>query len=285
MGLMGAPMAANVARAGFSLTVYNRSAEKAAPLVELGARLAATPRIVAEASDVMITMLSDASAVEQVVFGAEGLLSGARPGMLLIEMSTVSPAQSRQIASRLAEHGINMLDAPVIGSTGPAAAGTLGIMVGGDQAVFEEHRDLLQAMGKDLYYMGSQGSGAQMKLSMNLLVAAQLASLCEALVMAGKAGLDLALAGQIIASSGIASNLISRKVTNIVNNDFTPAFSLKHMHKDLGLMTQTADALGVALPVTSLIHQLYTAAKEKEHGEEDSVALFYLLAEMSGFKP
>jgi 3-hydroxyisobutyrate dehydrogenase-like beta-hydroxyacid dehydrogenase len=197
-------------------------------------------------------------------------------------MSTIAPEETRHFAARANASGVHLLDAPVMGSTGPAAAGTLGIMVGGDEQLFNEHRDVLSAMGKDLYYMGPQGSGAQMKLSMNLLVAAQLASLSEALVMAAKAGLNLSLAGQIIASSGVASNLISRKVNNIVQGDYTPAFSLRNMHKDLGLMVRTAEKLGVPIPTTSIIHQLYTAAKEQGYADQDSSALYCLLAELSG---
>jgi len=284
LGLMGGPMAANIARAGYPLTVYNRTASKTEPLRELGARVAASPKEAAEYSDVVVTMLSEGRAVEQVVFAQDGLLAGARAGLVIIDMSTIAPDETRSIAARLSPHQVKMLDAPVMGSTGPAAAGTLGIMVGGEEEVFQAQRDLLGVMGKDLYYLGSQGSGAQMKLSMNLLVAAQLASLCEAMVMASKAGLDLAQAGQIIASSGIASNLISRKVANIVKQDYTPAFALKHIHKDLGLIVRTAESVGAAIPVTSLIHQLYTAAREQGHGEEDSAALFYLLAEMAGLK-
>lgn len=284
LGLMGGPMAANIARAGYPLTVYNRTASKTESLRELGARVAASPKEAAEYSDVVVTMLSEGRAVEQVVFAQDGLLAGARAGLVIIDMSTIAPDETRSIAARLSTHQVKMLDAPVMGSTGPAAAGALGIMVGGEEEVFEAQRDLLGVMGKDLYYMGPQGSGAQMKLSMNLLVAAQLASLCEAMVMASKAGLDIAQAGQIIASSGIASNLISRKVANIVNQDYTPAFALKHIHKDLGLIVRTAESVGAAIPVTSLIHQLYTAAREQGHGEEDSAALFYLLAEMAGLK-
>lgn len=284
LGLMGGPMAVNIARRGFPLIVYNRSTSKTVPLEELGAAVASSPRQVAEASDVVVTMLSDANAVEQVVFPEDGLVSGAQPGMVFIDMSTIAPEESRRIATRLAEHQIKMLDAPVMGSTGPAADGTLGIMVGGDEAIFETHRDVLSAMGTGLYYMGPQGSGAQMKLSINLLAAAQLASLCEALVMAVKGGLDLPLAGEIVASSGIASNLISRKVNNIVNRDYQPAFPLKHMQKDLGLMASTANAIGVPIPVTALIHQLFTAAKESGHADDDAIALYYLLAEMAGLE-
>jgi 3-hydroxyisobutyrate dehydrogenase-like beta-hydroxyacid dehydrogenase len=262
LGLMGAPMAANVVRAGYLLTVYNRTLSKCDPLQNLGARVAASPREVAEASDVVITMLSNAAAVEQTVFGQDGV-----------------------IAARLAAQGVGMLDAPVIGSTGPAQDGTLGIMVGGDKKVFEAHEDLLEVMGKDLYFMGSQGSGAQMKLSMNLLVAGQLASLCEALLMAAKAGLDMNVAGQIITTSNLASNLLVRKVPAILQKNFQPGFPLKHLQKDLGLIVRTAESVGAPIYATSAIHQLYLAAKEKGYSEKDASSLYQFLAEMAGLKP
>lgn len=282
LGLMGGPMAANVARAGFPLTVYNRSSEKAAPHEALGARVAASPREVARSSDVIITMLSDAGAVETVLLGDDGILAAARPGMVLIDMSTVAPDQSRHIASLVEAHGMKMLDAPVLGSTGPARDGTLQIVVGGDEAVFEAQRELLSAMGKDLYYMGPQGSGTTAKLCLNLLVAAQVTSLSEAMALAAKGGLNLEQLGGIISTSNLASNLIQRKVPGIVAGNFQAAFPLKHMHKDLGLIVRTGDALGVSLPATGVMHQLFTAARAGGHAEEDFSAIYRLLAGMAG---
>jgi 3-hydroxyisobutyrate dehydrogenase-like beta-hydroxyacid dehydrogenase len=282
LGLMGGPMAANLARAGYPLTVYNRSAAKAEPLQALGARVASSPKEVAEASEVVITMLSDAAAVEAVLHGEGGLLAGARQGLTLIDMSTVAPSQSRRIAAELEKCGFKMLDAPVMGSTGPAQAGTLEILVGGEEEVFKAQHDLFEVMGQSAYHLGPQGSGAQAKLSMNLLVAAQVESLSEALVMAVKAGLDLQQVGQIISASNIASNLIKRKVDTIVSGDFQPAFPLKHLHKDLGLMVNTGVEVGVTLPATGVIHQLYNAAMARGHADEDFAAIYRLLAEMAG---
>jgi 3-hydroxyisobutyrate dehydrogenase-like beta-hydroxyacid dehydrogenase len=282
LGLMGTPMATNIARAGFPLKVYNRTAAKANALASHGVQVAASPKEAAIDSDVVITMLSDQNAVEQVVFSEEGVLAGASPRLVWIDMSTIAPDESRRNATRVAAHGIKMLDAPVMGSTGPAAAGLLIILVGGDREIFESQRDLLGAMGKDLHYMGLQGNGTSMKLSMNLLVATQLAALSEALVMAAKSGLDLAQAGEIIASSNVASNFITRKITNIVNQDYKPAFPLKHMHKDLGLIVRTAEAAGAVIPATGVIHQLFSAAKEQGHAEEDVSALYRLYAELAG---
>ncbi len=282
LGLMGSPMAANVARAGYPLTVYNRTPSKAEALVALGAKVADSPRLVAQSSEVVITMLSDAQAVKAVAFGEDGLVHGAHPGLVVINMSTISPEETREIATQFAAYQISMLDAPVMGSIGPATAGTLEILVGGDEAVFQDNKDLLATMGKNIYYLGPQGSGAQLKLSMNLMVAAQLMCLSEAMVMAAKAGLDLSQVGQIISASNIASNLIARKINNIVNADFQPAFSLKNMQKDTSLILQNANSLGAALPATSVIHSLFTAAKECGYGEQDSSAIYRILAELAG---
>lgn len=284
LGLMGGPMAANVARAGFPLTVFNRSPEKANPVVQLGANLVKSPKEVAENSEVVVTMLSDAAAVGAVLDGEDGLVAGAGEDMVLIDMSTVSPTESRKTADFLGKHGIRMLDAPVYGSTGPATDGTLGIMVGGDRELFESQKPLLGAMGKNIFYMGDLGSGAAVKLCFNLMVAGQIISLAEAMVLAANAGLDLKQVGEVVTSSGINSNLIERKVDNIVTGNFAPAFPLKHMHKDLGLMVNASIDLDAALPSTGLTHQLYTAAKASGFGDDDFSAIFKVLREMAGRK-
>jgi 2-hydroxy-3-oxopropionate reductase len=282
LGLMGNPMATNVARAGYPLTVYNRTALKAGPVLALGARLAESPLKVAQSSETVIIMLSDAKAVETVLYGEDGVIAGAREGMVVINMSTVSPQETLQIAARLAEHHIKLLDAPVMGSTGPAAAGTLEILVGGDEAIFQANRELLGTMGQKIYYLGSQGNGSQLKLSMNLMVAAQLVCLSEAMVLAAKAGIDLKLVGEIITGSNIASSLMVRKVANIVEGNFQPAFSLRNMHKDLGLIMQNANDVGVALPASSVTHQLFIAAKERGFADADSSAIYNIMAELAG---
>ena len=284
LGLMGGPMAANVARAGYPLTAFNRSPAKGEALRALGARMAATPRDVASASDVVITMLSDCAAVRQVLDGASGLLAGGRQGMTLIDMSTVAPEESRATAAQIAGHGWAMLDAPVFGSTGPAKEGKLGIMVGGEAALFEEQRDLLATMGSFILHVGPQGSGALAKLCFNLMVAAQVGSLAEAMTLAAKGGISLEAMGTIIKSSGIVSNLIERKIGNIVAGDYAPAFPLKHLHKDLGLMADTARRVGVRLLATDAYHELFTQAKAAGLGEQDAVALYRQLATMAGIE-
>jgi 3-hydroxyisobutyrate dehydrogenase-like beta-hydroxyacid dehydrogenase len=282
LGLMGAPMAANIARAGFPLTVYNRSPEKAAPLRDLGARVAESPRQVAAQSEVVITMLADAPAVEQTLHGEEGLLAGGQPGTVLIDMSTISPEQSQSMAIEIEAHGWRKLEAPVYGSTGPAKEGTLGIMVGGDPTLFEAQRDVLQTMGKSIFYMGRMGAGAVTKLAFNLMAAAQINSLAEAMALAQAGGVDLGKAGEVILATAVSSDLIKRKIANITGDNYAPAFPLRHLHKDLGLMLETGHSLGVPLPATGAIHETYTAARSRGYGDMDAIAVFCLLAELSG---
>ncbi|MCX6026238.1 MAG: NAD(P)-dependent oxidoreductase [Chloroflexi bacterium] len=282
LGLMGGPMAANIARGGFPLTVFNRDAAKAEPLRALGARVAARPAEVAAESEVVITMLSDVNALRQMANGPQGFLATAAPSKVWIDMSTVAPAHSREMAAAANAAGWHMLDAPVSGSTGPAKEGKLGIMVGGEREIFEAQRDVLSAMGSHLYYLGPQGSGTLAKLCLNLLVAAQMASLAEAMVLAAKGGLDLAPMGQVIRESGVVSALIDRKIGNILEGNYAAAFPLKHMHKDVGLMIDQGHLSGTALPLTGSVHQLFTAARARGLGEEDLAAVFKLLAELSG---
>jgi 3-hydroxyisobutyrate dehydrogenase-like beta-hydroxyacid dehydrogenase len=281
LGLMGGPMAANVVRAGYPLTVFNRSASKAEPLRALGARVASTPRDVAANSDVVICMLADAAAVRAVLEGEDGLLAGGREGMTLIDMSTVAPEESRATAADLAARGWTMLEAPVFGSTGPAKEGKLGIMVGGEAEVFEAHRDLLATMGTFIQYMGPQGSGALAKLCFNLMVASQLGSLAEAMTLAVKGGLSPEALGQILKASPILSNLIDRKIGVVVSGDFTPAFPLKHMRKDLGLMVGTARRMGVQLPATEACFEIFNQAQNAGLGEQDAMAVYRQLASMA----
>ncbi len=285
LGLMGGPMAANIARGGFPLTVYNRDPAKTEPLRALGARVATTPAEAGEQSDVVVTMLSDAEALRAVALGPQGFLSSAGHERVWIDMSTVAPAQTREMAAAARAAGWQMLDAPVAGSTGPAKEAKLGIMVGGEREVFEAQRDVLSTMGSHLHYLGPQGSGTLAKLCVNLLVAAEMASLSEAMVLAAKGGLDLTALADVIRSTAIASALIDRKLRNIQEGRHPAAFPLKHMHKDLGLMIDQAHASGTPLPLTASAHELFTAAKARGLGEEDLSAIFKLLAEMAGLEP
>lgn len=282
LGLMGAPMAANVARAGFPLTVFNRSPHKAAPLKDMGAHVAMSPMEVAERSDVVITMLTDADAVGAVLAGDDGMLAAAGEGRISLDMSTISPEQSLALERLVEEHGWRRLEAPVYGSTGPAREGTLGILVGGDVGVLATCRSLLETMGSRIFHMGPMGAGAVAKLAFNLLVASQFNGLAEAMSLAVKGGVDARAAGEVFLATAVASDLLKRKVGAIVDEDYTPAFPLKHLHKDLGLMLQAGHALGVSLPATAAIHETYTGARSRGLGDLDSIAVYRHLAELAG---
>jgi 3-hydroxyisobutyrate dehydrogenase len=282
LGLMGTPMAANVARAGYPLTVFNRTASKADPLRELGADAVRSPREVAESSNVVITMLTDGDAVLDVLHGDAGLLAGANRGLVLIDMSTTGPEAAHAIARTAATRGVKLLDAPVSGSVGPAREGRLGIMVGGDREVFEAQRDLLNTMGSHIFYMGPQGSGATAKLCVNLMVAAQMASLAEALTLAQKSGVDVGQVVDVITSSGISSKFLELKSGKLLQQDYQAAFPLKHMHKDLRLLVRAADTVEAAIPATAVIYQLYTAAQAQGYGDEDFAAVYRLLTGLAG---
>ncbi|HSR47814.1 MAG TPA: NAD(P)-dependent oxidoreductase [Anaerolineales bacterium] len=284
LGLMGRPMATNLAKAGYPLTVFDLSPEKIAGLEAEGAEAASSSRQVAERSDVVITMLNDAPAIDKALSGSDGLLAGAHPGLVWVDMSTIGPDQSREFAARAEAVGIHKLEAPVFGSTGNAAAGTLGLMVGGDREAFEAHRAVLEVLGEHLFYLGPNGAGATAKLACNLMVAAQVVSMAEAMVLAAKGGIPLAQMGEIIAASGFTSGLIARKIPNMVSGDYSPAFAVKNVHKDLDLMVQTAHQTDAALPMAALMHQLYCAAMASGAAEEDFAAIYKIMAGLAAVK-
>jgi 3-hydroxyisobutyrate dehydrogenase len=282
LGLMGRPMSTNLAKAGYPLTVFDKAEGKMAPLKELGAATASSAKEVAEKSELVISMLNDAPAIELALSGPNGLLAGAHPGLVWVDMSTVGPDQSGEFAARAEAAGIHKLEAPVFGSIGNAEAGTLGLMVGGDQAVFEANREVLEVLGQHLFYLGPNGRGAMAKLACNLMVAAQVFSMAEAMVLATKGGIPLAQMGEIIAASGFVSALITRKIPNMVSGDYSPAFSVKNVHKDLELMVQAAHAQGAALPMAALMHQMYCAAMAGGMADQDFAAIFRVVGGLAG---
>lgn len=284
LGLMGRPMSTNLARAGYPLTVFDLIPEKTAPLAELGATAATSARQAAEASDIVITSLNDAPAVDRAVSGPEGLLAGARPGLVWVDMSTIGPEEAKGFAARAGERGVHKLEAPVFGSTGNAADGSLGLMVGGDESVLEANRDVLSVLGKHIFYLGPAGSGATAKLACNLMVAAQVFSMAEAMVLATKGGIARDKMGEIIAASGFVSALITRKIPNMVSGDYRPAFSVKNLHKDLELMVRAAHRQGMALPMTAVMHQMYCAAMAAGLADEDFAAIFKVMGGLAGMR-
>jgi 3-hydroxyisobutyrate dehydrogenase len=273
LGIMGKPMAQNLLKAGFQLFVYNRSKPPISALVSSGAKAAASPKAVAEASDVVITMVTDSEAVKEVVLGPEGVIEGAHDGLILIDMSTISPDVTRSVSATLAEKRVRALDAPVSGGDVGARDGTLTIMVGGTSSVFEECLPILQALGKKVVYMGPAGAGQLTKLANQILVACNMIGVSECLNFAKKAGLD---AGRLIdsLSAGAASSWsLVNLGPRIAKRDFAPGFKVKLLQKDLRYVLATADDLNAPLPATALVHRLYRQLEEKGLGDVGTQAL------------
>ncbi len=283
VGNMGSGMSRCLLRAGFSLTVYDRDARRAADLATGGASVAASSREVAENADVVITMLPDTPDVEQVVRGPNGLKDVLRRGMVYVDMSTISPTVSKALAVDLAGDGIEMLDAPVTGQPRLAAEGALGIMVGGKREVFEQCLALFQAMGKRILHVGPNGAGHTMKLINNLIAGNVLQVVCEALVLATKAGLDPKQVAEITAAGGARTGMLESRGPTIFARSFdTVGFALRLMDKDLRLVSELARDLQISMPVAGVAREMYRAAMAAGFGALDDSALIRVTEALSG---
>jgi 2-hydroxy-3-oxopropionate reductase len=259
LGLMGKPIAKNLLKAGFPLVVHNRSRAAVLELVEAGAREADDPRSVAQASDVVITNLPDSADVEKVVLGSDGVIEGARPGMLFIDNSTIKPESSRMIAARLGELGVSALDAPVSGGDVGAKAGTLAIMVGGTQDGFDRAKAIFEAMGKTVTHVGESGAGQVAKACNQVMVAAQMVALGELLLLAQKSGVNPARVVEAIRGGAAQCWALDVKPQRLFVGERSPGFKAQMMHKDLNIILDTARTYGVPMPGTAVNHQLYRA--------------------------
>ncbi len=279
LGTMGAPMAMRLLKAGFPVVVWNRTPAKARPLAEAGAKIGKGPAQVAAEAEIVITMVSGSTDVEAVVLGPDGVLDGMRPGSVLIDMSTVSPAISRKLAAAVTTKQAEFLDAPVVGSRGPAADGMLIILVGGLPITLERCRPALVAMGKRLVHAGGVGAGSALKLATNLMLAHLAAGLAEALLLVQRAGLDPQQYLEVLEASPFRSPWYETKGAKMIHRDFSTNFALKHMRKDLGLMRVLADEVGVPLPISGAIEQLFQQSEQAGRGELDYSAV---LAQLEG---
>jgi 3-hydroxyisobutyrate dehydrogenase len=257
LGLMGAGMSRNLLKAGYQITVWNRTESKMKPLVEAGAKPAKSPREVAKSSDVVITMVTDSSDVEEVLLGPSGAVHGSKKGDIFIDMSTISPIATKDVASKLKEKGVEMLDAPVSGGVIGATNGTLSIMVGGDPKVFEECKPILQAMGKTITYIGGIGDGQVCKAVNQILVGTTMLGVAEALVFAAKAGVDLEKVHAAVSGGAAGSWQLTNNGERLLKGDHEPGFKIKDYLKDLGIIMETASANKMPLPATGLVHQLF----------------------------
>lgn len=280
---MGYPMARNLLRAGHDVALWSHTAAKARELAaaEKG-RLCATPKEVAAGADAVFLCVGDTAMSREVLLGKDGVIEGARPGTVVADASTISPTASRAIGQALAARQIDFLDAPCTGSRPGAEGGTLTFMIGGPREVFERVRPFLEVMGKRFYYCGGPGMGLHAKLSQNLILSNLLQGFNEGMVLAAKAGVDPALMLDILDNSAAKSGLVSAKAPLVLRRAFDPAFSVKWMHKDIGLMLDSANELHVPVPLTALTHQMFQAAIATGHGEEDICATIKVLEELAG---
>jgi 2-hydroxy-3-oxopropionate reductase len=282
LGIMGRPMARNLLKAGHSLIVHSRSQGPVDEVVKAGAKAAGSPKDVAAQCDVLITMLPNSPEVDQVALGPGGIIEGARRGLIYADMSTISPIVSQKVGKALEAKGVAMLDAPVSGGEKGAIDGALSIMVGGDKAVFEKVLPIFQAMGKTITLLGPLGFGGFTKLANQIIVAVNLTALAEALTLGKKAGLDRELLLTALAGGLAGSKCLEQKKPNYLANTYNPGFKIDLHYKDLGLIMESARALGVPLPATAVVQELFSALRVKGRGGLDHSGVITLLEDLAG---
>ena len=281
LGIMGKPMAKNLLRAGYPLTVYNRRAEPVEELLKDGANKATSSKEVAQRTEIIITMLPDSEDSEKAILGENGALEGTRDGSVIIDMSSIAPLVSQKIAAEAAKKKVEMLDAPVSGGEPGAIAGTLAIMVGGKKEVFEGCLPILNVMGRSVVRVGDVGAGNFVKLANQIIVAANIEAIGEAFVLAQKAGIDPELVFQAIRAGLAGSNALEAKAPMIMERNFSPGFRIRLHQKDLHNALLTGKDLGVPLPVTSLIQQMLGALINEGRGENDHSAIVNFIEDMA----
>ena len=280
LGIMGRPMAKNLMEAGYELVVHNRSPEKAEELAKEGnATAAASPGQVAQACDIVITMLPDSPDVEAVVAGEGGVLEGIRDGALLVDMSTISPVVTKELSEMVREKGASMLDAPVSGGDVGAIEGALSIMVGGSEKDFERARPLFDVMGKAATHVGPIGAGQVVKACNQIVVALTIEAVSEALVLGSKGGVKPEKLVEALSGGLAGSAVMEAKKEKFFSHDFEPGFRIELHHKDLGIALAAGREYGVALPATAIVDQMLEALKAKGRGNRDHSALLTLLEE------
>ena len=273
LGIMGKPMAHNLLKAGYALVILNRHQSVTDELVAGGARVVEQPSEVAAQSQVVITMLPDSPQVEEVLVGPNGVLAGAKRGLVVLDMSTISSVVTQRLAQQLAAHGVAMLDAPVSGGDKGAIAGTLSIMVGGDAEVFSRALPIFQALGKTIVHVGASGAGQIVKSCNQIVVALTIEAVSEALVLGSKAGVDPAKILQVLSGGLAANKVMELRGEGMRTHNFTPGFRVRLHHKDLGIALGAGRAYGVPLPVTALVDQMFASLEAGGHGDIDHSAL------------
>jgi 3-hydroxyisobutyrate dehydrogenase len=287
-GIMGAPLAVHLLRAGHSVRCFNRTKSKTQPVVEAGGIACDSPREAAHSADAIITMVTDGPDVEQVLFGENGALSadngahGARPGVLCIDMTTMSPQMTRQLAERAKSCDARTLDAPVTGGQIGAQNATLSIMVGGDEDDFHEARPLLETMGQTITYCGDHGAGQSVKLCNQICGALNLLGVCEALRLGEKMGVDPKIIAQVVSAGAGASWAMQNLAPKIIEGDFAPGFMVETQQKDMRLVAEAGEETNTALPGAALATQLWRACQAQGDGREGIQAMAKVLRALSG---
>jgi 3-hydroxyisobutyrate dehydrogenase len=280
-GVMGSSMCGHLLGAGFSTTVYNRTRAKAERLLERGALWANSPKEVAEASDVIFTIVGYPADVRAVILGEDGVLAGCKEGNIVVDMTTSEPSLAIEIAEAAAKGGVETVDAPVSGGDVGAREARLSIMIGGEKEVVEALQPCWQAMGKTIVHQGGPGAGQHTKMVNQILIATGMIGVCEGLLYAYKAGLDLETVMQSVASGAAGSWSLSNLGTRIINNNFDPGFFVEHFIKDMGIALEESKRMGLSMPGLALAHQLYLALQAQGHGRDGTQALHLALAAMS----
>jgi 2-hydroxy-3-oxopropionate reductase len=277
LGLMGKPMGMNLLKAGFPLTVWNRTASRADELVAAGAKLAASPRELAANSEFLLSIVSDPAALEEVLWGQNGAMQGLQRGSIYVDSSTVSPTLAQKVATACGERGVRFLDAPVTGGDWGAKKGELVFMAGGDAATLTEAEPVLRVLGKKWFHLGANGAGQTIKLAMNLILALQVDALAEALALVTAAGLQGEKLVEVMQSSMARSGVLDIKSQNLLKGDYTPSFPLRLMHKDMRLALELAQQNHVELPATEAAFKTYSTVKEaaKEDLDYSAVMKFW----------
>lgn len=282
LGVMGSRMVNRLLNAGHTVTGYNRTRSKAQWLLDAGMHWGETPRAVAEVADVVFSMVTDTTALRAVIAGPDGLVAGLGPGKIYVDMSTVSPGESRELAARVAAKGAHMLDAPVSGSVSTLEQGKLSIMVGGDRTVFETIKPILEDIGPKVTHVGGNGQAVSMKIATNVSVAVQMLAFSEGVLLAEKSGIPRKTAVEVLLNSVIASPMLGYRGPFVLEMPGEAWFNAHMMQKDLLLALEMGRQLGVPLPATAVTNEVLTAARAMRLGDQDFAVVVEVLARLSG---
>ncbi len=282
LGLMGNPMSKNLIKAGHEVTVWNRTAARMEDIVAAGAAGGSSPADVASKSDVTVTIVSDSDDVAEVILGGDGVIEGARPESVVIDMSTISPSVTREIASKLKEKGVHMLDAPVSGGVNGAEAGTLSVMVGGDKNIFDRCMPVLDTMGGSITLCGGNGMGQTTKLANQIVGLGTLAAMCEGLVFAAKAGDDLDAVLSAFSGGAAGSWMVDNLGQKVLDGDFVPGFMVDLAQKDLRLVLESAAEMNMPLFTTPIVNQVFRSTQQADNGRDGMQGYIKALEAMAG---